>query len=329
MSEPALVRTRPHRGLPVGPTTPVVVELEEAEPKHPGVRLYLLIALMVILWSLNFSVAKIALRHFAPLTLYSLRTTLAALLLTPIFTWNLRRERTEGRPEFWNLKDLKQLVPLGVVGIGVNQLCFVMGIGRTSVAHSSLIMGTVPMIVLVIAALRRLERFTLKKLLGMSVAVSGILALNLTKTHGVTSATLTGDVLVFGGALAFSIYTVGAKEATRKHSAISVNTVAYGASALLLLPATVWIVRGLDFSHVALKGWLTLGYMAVFPSVVCFTIYYHALTHIPASRVSSLAYLQPVLATLLALAILGEPVTGGLAFGGALVVLGVWLSERK
>ena len=52
-----------------------------------------------------------------------------------------------------------------------------------------------------------------------------------------------------------------------------------------------------------------LFYMALFPSVICYLIYYYALSHIPASRVSAFAYLQPVLATIMAVVALGEHVT--------------------
>ena len=56
------------------------------------IKLYSLIALMVLFWSLNFIVAKIALRSFPPLLLASLRTTLAALFILPVYLWKRRRE---------------------------------------------------------------------------------------------------------------------------------------------------------------------------------------------------------------------------------------------
>jgi drug/metabolite transporter (DMT)-like permease len=68
--------------------------------------------------------------------------------------------------------------------------------------------------------------------------------------------------------------------------------------------------------------------MAAFPSVACYLIFYWALTQIPASRVASFSYLQPLTATVAAVPLLGEPVTLWLAGGGALVLLGVYLTER-
>jgi drug/metabolite transporter (DMT)-like permease len=68
--------------------------------------------------------------------------------------------------------------------------------------------------------------------------------------------------------------------------------------------------------------------MALFPSLVCYLIYYYALKFIAASRVSAFSYLQPLLATVMAVMVLGEEVTGGLAAGGALILSGVFVAER-
>jgi drug/metabolite transporter (DMT)-like permease len=68
--------------------------------------------------------------------------------------------------------------------------------------------------------------------------------------------------------------------------------------------------------------------MAVFSSVLCYPFYYYALTWIPVSRVSALAYFQPLLATLIAIPTLGEYPTDSLVAGGAVVLTGVFMAER-
>jgi drug/metabolite transporter (DMT)-like permease len=57
-------------------------------------------------------------------------------------------------------------------------------------------------------------------------------------------------------------------------------------------------------------------------------IYYYALTHIPASRVSAFSYLQPLLATVLAIPFLGETPSASMVTGGCLVLAGVFVAER-
>ncbi len=69
-------------------------------------------------------------------------------------------------------------------------------------------------------------------------------------------------------------------------------------------------------------------YLAVTASAEAYTIFYYALTKIPASRVAVLTCLQPILATVLGILLLDEAITPHLVVGGALVLAGVYLAER-
>jgi drug/metabolite transporter (DMT)-like permease len=95
-----------------------------------------------------------------------------------------------------------------------------------------------------------------------------------------------------------------------------------------MLPITAAYSIGFDYERVTWVAWASLVYMAVFPSVVCYSIYYYALTYVPASRVSAFSYLQPLLAIVMAIPLLGEHPTKSLVAGGALVITGVFLAER-
>ena len=69
--------------------------------------------------------------------------------------------------------------------------------------------------------------------------------------------------------------------------------------------------------------------MAIFSSVAAYLIFYWALRHMDPSRVAVINYLQPILVILLAAAFLSEPMTRHLLAGTALVLLGVYLAERR
>jgi drug/metabolite transporter (DMT)-like permease len=274
---------------------------------------------MVLLWSVNFVVAKVALRELQPLVLSALRTTLAAMMILPIYFWSKREQG-------WALRDVPVLVSLGVFGVALNQVLFVYGLSQTSVSHSSLVIALTPMLVLLIAAMIGQERVTSKKLFGMTIALAGVATLQL--RGGAGAGNLTGDALVFLAAITFAAFTVAGKDAAVRHGSITVNTFAYVGGAIALAPVTLWHGIRYSFGNVSMLGWVSLIYMALFPSVICYLIYYHALSHIPASRVSAFAYLQPLFATMMALPILDENLSSGIVLGGLLVLAGVWLTER-
>ena len=289
-----------------------------------SVKLYGLILLMIVFWAMNFLVGKIALREIPPLLLAGLRTTLAGALILPLFFWKRSREPEKTT---WRREELPLLLFLALAGVALNQFCFTTGLSRTSVAHSAFLIGTTPLLVMAISAIAGHERLSRRRSAGMIIALAGVLFLNLApaKSSGVTVA---GDLLTLLAAFTFSLFTVAGKRATASHGGVVVNTIAYVCGAIALSPLTVWQAWGFDFAAVSWKGWLSLFYMAMFPSVVCYLIFYYALTHISASRLSAFGYLQPLLATASAALILKEPVTATLVAGGSLVLTGVFISER-
>ncbi|MFB3826269.1 MAG: DMT family transporter [Bryobacteraceae bacterium] len=284
--------------------------------------LYALIAFMVFVWSANFIVAKVALRHFPALLLAGMRAAVAAAFLLPAYWWRRRRNQ-----EQWTREDLPGLAWLALFGVALNQFLFVVGLSRTSVAHSAIIAGLSPILVLTIASVVGLERFTSRKVAGMAVALMGVAILK-SFEHAGSGATWQGDLCIFLGGLSFALFTVFGKQATLRYSSLTVNTFAYAGGALALLPVTLWAGWRFPFAHVGAGGWLALVYMALFPSVIAYLIYYYALRRIAATRLSAFSYLQPLLATAMGVALLGEPLTTPVIAGGAVIFGGVYLAER-
>jgi drug/metabolite transporter (DMT)-like permease len=286
--------------------------------------LYFLIVAMVMLWSANYIVVKVALREFPPLLLCGLRVSVAGLFMIPAFLW-------QNGAASLSKRDLPLLLYLGLFGMTLNQLFFLLGLSRTSVVHSVLIISMTPIFVLLIAALMKQERITVRKAAGMLIALSGVAILHaLPPVNAAPAArpSLLGDLFIFGAAVTFSWFTVMGKSVTLRHSGITVNTFGYVGGALALAPMTIYQSRNFAYSGVSPAGWTTLVYMALFPSVICYMIFYYALTRISASRVSAFSYLQPLITTLLAVIALRERVTLPMIAGGAVIFSGVYLAER-
>jgi drug/metabolite transporter (DMT)-like permease len=283
--------------------------------------LYSLLVLMVFFWALNFVVAKMALREFTPFLLTALRMGLAAVMLLGIFAATRTRRRTVR----WTAREVLLLLVLGVSGMALNQGFFAAGLSRTSVVHAAIIMGLTPVQVLLLAAATGQETLTRRKVTGLAVAIAGVAVLQLPHDgHGAPS--LAGDVCILLSGFTLAIYTVGGKDLTARHDSVTMNTFAYTGSAVVLSPVVVW--QPFHFAAVSAGAWLCVAYMAVFASVVSYLIYGYALAHMAASRVSAVSYLQPLLATLMAIPILGEHLTAPILAGGALVLAGVYITER-
>jgi drug/metabolite transporter (DMT)-like permease len=277
---------------------------------------------MIGFWSANFIIAKVALREFPPLLLTGVRTTLAGAIMLVLYSLQGRRGANP-------TDDVFQLATLGLFGVAFNQLCFVVGLGNTTVAHASIIVSLGPILVLLIAAATKQEKLTGRKLAGMSLAVAGVGLLNAVQENSAgTQSRWFGDLLVFLSVLSFAVFTVMGKPVTRRYNTTTVNTFAYVGGAIALSPVTIWQASAYPLRQISMTGWICAVYMALFPSVIAYMIYYYALTHITPSRLAAFAYLQPLFAMALALVLLGEHLSAPVLTAGAIIMAGVYVTER-
>ncbi|MBI3666486.1 MAG: EamA family transporter [Acidobacteria bacterium] len=299
----------------------IVAGAARAHPHRAS--LYTLIGLMQFFWAANFLIAKIALRELPALLVAGLRMQLAALCILPLYAWKARRECTR--------RDLPMLLLLGVVGAGINQVFFIWGLSKTSVAHSAIIIGMTPIWVLLLASARGLERITLRKLAGILLALAGVAVLSQERSVGArfgSAPTLAGDLLTLVAGAAFALYTVMGKEVNHRYGSLTVNTFLFGSGALFLTPIVIWQGRSFPFGGVSPAGWLALAYTAVFAALIAYLIFYYALGFVSPTRLSTLSYLQPVAVTLSGVLLLGEQLTAPLVAGGATILAGVYLTQR-
>lgn len=287
--------------------------------RHP-VLLYALVLLMVLSWSFNFIAGKIALRHMDPWTLATFRIILSAVLTLPFYFAMPRRTR-------FHRHDLWTFTVLGFFGVVVNRGFFTFGLAYTTVGHSAMIVATGPILVLLLARAFRLENITPAKIAGMALSFAGVGVLVSEGGLHFHSGTLTGDLVTLGGTIGFAVYTVLGKRVARQYDTISMNTFNNLAGAVILLPLGVWRALHLDWAGVGWAGWSAVVYMALVTSVLAYLIFFWALRHMAASRLSAFSYLHPPLATLLGVLLLGEKLTRLLLIGGALILAGVYLTE--
>lgn len=279
--------------------------------------LYALMFLVTLLWSFNFITSKVALRQWNPILLTGCRTGLALVFCLPLY-W---RER----PHNWTWPLFWRFFGLGTLGMAMNQMFFALGVQRTSVAHGALIVGLTPLFVYLLSCAVRHEKFRPRKLIGMATAFTGIGILQ-SKTS--TGATLLGDSLVLLGCLTFTVFTVFSKPLSGRFKPIATVTLNFLGAVFFLAPPTVILAMDFPFGELLPISWLCLLFMAAIPSVFCFMIYFRVLKQMPASQLTSFTYLQPVLASAMAIPLLGESLNFSLFTGGLLILLGVFLTER-
>jgi drug/metabolite transporter (DMT)-like permease len=286
--------------------------------------------LMIVIWALNYVFGKFALMYMDGLTLAAFRLVLAGILIIPVY---FVRGFTNPPRQRFPMRDWPDLVWLAVFGVILNQGCFTIGLSLTSAGHASIIVGTVPVVVLLLARWRGLETLGFARILGMAIAFAGIIVLTSERAVHVGPASarahpLAGDLFTLFGVIGFSVYSVWGKELAARYDSIAMNTFNQAAAAVIVLPLAIRQASRMDLSAVGWRGWADVFYMAAMSSIVGYVIFYWALRHMPASRLAAFSYLQPLMVILMGAVLLGERLTPHVAIGGALALTGVYLTER-
>ena len=284
-------------------------------------RAYLAVAAATLLWSANVVAVKMILREIPAFPAGLIRIILAAVTL---LAWHVLRRK----PFPSNRAEWGAFVPLGIVGIAWSFLLFTLAFRYTSVAHAVFIGALAPIAVLLLVRLEGQERITLVKLTGMGVSFGGVVLLALDQTNG-SAVNWRGDLLALAGVWCFAYFTVRSKRLSERYDSTSLNAYAFLIGALFCVPFLLLPGSAIAWSAISWVGWLSLLFSATAGSAGAYLAYAASLRVLSASQVAAFQYAQPVVSTLFGVWLLQESWGTQFVEGAALILIGVFLAERR
>ena len=283
-------------------------------------RVWLALGTIYVVWGSTFLAIAVAVRDLPPFLSMAIRHLTAGAL---VLAWVLVRRR-DHEPLGW-----KQWRAAFVFGGGL----FLLGHGLLAWAQqdvpsgiAALLVGTIPLWFAILAWMFLGERMGWRAFAGLVLGFAG-LALLVDPT-GEEGAKPIGALAIVLGALAWSAASIYSQR-----SALPKDTLLGAGMGMLAggtLLSAVSLARGewndATFSTDAL---LAIGYMVVIGSLVGFSAYVWLLKTVPASTVSTYAYVNPVIAVLLGWAFNDELITVRTLLAGAAIVVGVALMVSR
>ncbi len=274
-----------------------------------------------ICWGLMSPIVKLVLASgvIAPLIMVDFRVAGAALLfwLTSIF---LPREHVP-----W--PDVLRLFGAGMLGVLLNQGCFIIGVSLTSPGEASLVTTTMPMWVMLLAWLFLHEPITMKKTGGILLGASGALILifgNGATVAGGSSPAL-GDFIVLMAQLSYATYLTIYRNFIRKYSLVTLMKWMFLSAAIVSLPATSPLLLDTDWSAITLNEWLGVGYVTVFATYIAYICIMIGQKNLRPTIVGMYNYVQPIVATIVGVCLGLDSFTLPKVFAVLLIFSGVYL----
>jgi drug/metabolite transporter (DMT)-like permease len=290
-----------------------------------------LLLVMVLIWGANYSIVKSAFAEIDPQAFNAVRMLLATLLFLAVMIAARAREPGASgvfyTPARFTRRDWWTLAWLGVVGHFAYQVLFIGGLARTTVANSSLIIATSPMVIAIGAALLRGSRIGRAHWAGVALSFAGIYLVVGRGT--VVGSRLTGDLMTFAAVVCWAAYTIGAEPLMERHSPVGVTGLSLVFGTALFVPVMWPRLRSVDWGGLSPVAIGAILYAAVFAMGVAYTIWYTAVREIGSARTSIYSNLIPIVAMLTAVVLLGEHFGARQITGAVLVLGGVALTRLR
>lgn len=268
----------------------------------------MLVASMTIFGTLGLFVRNISVSS-GELALY--RAVLAALLLTGFFV--LSKQHIP-------LSKVKKEIPLLLasgVAMGINWILLFQAYKYTTVSAATLSYYFAPVIVTVVCPFLFREKLTVKQIICFIMSTVGlVLIIGIGDVHG--DSNIIG--ILFGlGAAAFYATVILLNKFIKKVEGIHRTFLQFIAAIITLTPY-VLCTSGITLGSLNNIGWINLLIVGLVHTGITYCMYFSSLKELPGQKVAILSYIDPLVAVLISVTVLGETMTISQVIGGMLIL---------
>jgi drug/metabolite transporter (DMT)-like permease len=227
-----------------------------------------------------------------------------------------------GRDWFW-------VAALGVLFFSLFFVIYNVAMSYTTAARGSLALSMLPLTTMLVAALLGREALTRRKTLGVLIAVGGVaLALSAGLRNAPPEA-WRGDLVMAAATLCMALYNVWSRPLMLRSSRMGFLATGMGAGALVSV-VIAWINGGFDTVARTFgpAQWWAMACLGLFGGAAAFYLWVLALERTTPTRVANTMTVNPIAASLVAAAIIGEPIGVELLIGIGAVGAGIWIAAK-
>lgn len=276
-----------------------------------------------IIFGLNYVIAKGIMPHWMePRAIIFLRVmgATAAFWLVEMFTVREKVVR----------KDLRRMFVLAIFGVAVNQILFFEGLNLTTPINASIIMVGTPILVLLMSRFVIGDKISAGKLLGIILGFGGAAFLILRNGHlSLSSNTTLGNLLVLINASSYGLFLVMVKPLMSKYKPLTVMKWVFTFGLIFVTPVSIGEIINTNFSVIPLNIWFSIMYVVIFTTIFAYFLNNYSLQKISPSANSSYMYLQPILASLVAIFAGKDKLTTTEVVASLLIFTGVFFVNKK
>ena len=276
-----------------------------------------------LIYGINYTVAKDVMpTYIEPLGFIFVRVSGAVLMFWFLFRF-FYYEKVDK-------KDLLKLALCGLFGVAINQMLFFKGLNLTTPINAAVIMVTNPILVLLFGFAILSEKFTLRKLIGITLgAVGAFLLITNGGNISLDPNHYSGNILVLLNASSYAIYLVMVKPLMQKYKPITVVSWVFLFGFIFVIPFGWNEFQAISWNTMPNFVLWEVVFVVVGTTFFAYLFNIYGLQRLNASVVSSYIYLQPVLASLIALWVQSDELSFIKLLSATIIFIGVYLVSKK
>lgn len=221
---------------------------------------------------------------------------------------------------------LGRLCVAGILCIVLNQVLFTVGVNYTSPIDATVISTMLPIVTMVFAAIILKESITGMKVVGIAVGAAGALTLVFGGGGSSAGGGLIGDALCFTAQVSCALYMVIFSNTIHRYSVVTLMKWLFLFSAIIVTMVTWPSVVAVDYASLPLKAWGEMLFIVFGGTFVSYIFFTDGQKLLRPTVVSMYNYVQPIVATVLSVAMgvgsfgVGKVISMAMVFAGVYIV---------
>ena len=226
-------------------------------------------------------------------------------------------------------RDIMLFFFASLFAIVLNQTSFLYGLSKTSPIDASLVVTLLPIVTMLLSAIIIKEPITWLKAVGVLTGASGAIILVLNSNNESSSGSMIGNLIVLGSVTSFALYLTLFKDLISRYSPLTAMKWMFLFAALLTFPMSFNLLTSTNISQFDTSVYLRIGYVVVLSTFLTYMLIPISQKTIRPTTISMYNYLQPVMASILAIIIGLDKFGPDKIISAALVFMGVYIVTQS
>lgn len=286
---------------------------------------YLEALFAVIVWGASFIATKIAVGQISPIAVVWLRFAMGIPILFLAVVMRKQFAFPKGGEWFY-------FALLGFLGISFHQWLQSNGLQTAQATTTAWIVSTSPAFIAILGWMVLKEKLNITQSLGIGLAMVGVLAVvskGDISTIAVGNFGTYGDFLILISAVNWAVFSILSRRGLKSHPSTRMTFWVMTIGWLITSAAFLANQSYTEIPQLDSRGWMAMIFLGIFTTGLAYIAWFDALAQLPAAQTGAFLFIEPLTSIVVASIILSEQVTAISIIGGAVILVGIWLVNRK